>query len=138
MEIGTTADDGLATAVICLADEVFRDAILNAAVEAGFIALSDVGRGNQIVDVVGPLEPAVVVIDLSLTGMDGIATVAAVHAMAPGTVIVVSSPFVTDPKAALEAGAAQVVSEGDVAGIRSVLAEVAASYGNDRTKAPSA
>ena len=135
MEIGTTADGGLATAVICIADDVFRDAILNIAVEAGFIALSDVGRGNQIVDVVGPLDPAVVVIDLTLTGMDGIATVAALHAVAPDTVIVVSSPFATDPASALTAGATQVVSEGDVAGVRSVFAEMA-SQGRRSTNAP--
>lgn len=128
-----------AAAVVCLADEVFRDAVTTAAIAAGVSSVSDVRRGTLAVELVASVRPRVVVLDLALTGVEGLRTVERIHAASPETAVIVSSPFASLPLAALEVGASYVVSEGDVTAVRGALLEVlgAARAGSRSTNAPS-
>lgn len=126
--------------MVCVGEPDLRDATAAIVASAGYIPCAVVRRGTSLVDLVADVAPAVLVLDLTLTGTDGLATLAAVKARSPWTDIILSSPLDMVPVAAFEAGASYVVREGDVAAIRRALSDIASSeaeaVGTQRTNAP--
>lgn len=130
------------TLVICLMDEVFRDAVANVAEGLGYLVAAHVRHGNDLLELLKDEQPAAALVDLALLGVDGLGTVRRIGQAAPATTIVLSSPFASVVDSAVESGAHHVVSEGDVAAVRAVLSGLASSLpsattGRRSTKAPS-
>lgn len=141
-----TADDlaprPTRTVVVCLTDDEFREAVVGAALAMDLAVSAYVRRGIDLADLLGRDRPAVAIVDLALLGVEGVRTLARIREATPDTVLIVSSPLGGVHVAAIEMGAAQVVSEGDVAGVRAALAEAGwsstspSSPGSRITKAP--
>jgi two-component system response regulator DesR len=92
--------------------------------EPDLVVVGEAEDGQAAIDLVGAQSPDVIVLDLEMPGMDGIATAQALRTIAPeGEVIILSIHSDTAArKRALAAGAAAFVEKN--AGIESLLAAI--------------
>ena len=83
-------------------------------VEPDLEVVGEAGDGRAGVEVVARLEPDVVLLDLSMPGMDGLEAISEIRARSPASAIVVFSGFSASRmrETALDRGAASYVEKG--------------------------
>jgi DNA-binding NarL/FixJ family response regulator len=82
--------------------------------EPGLSVVAEVDNGTDGVLLIARLKPDVVLLDLSMPGMDGLEAIGAIRRFAPGCAIIVFSGFAAERVAAqaLELGADRYVQKG--------------------------
>jgi len=82
--------------------------------DPGLRVVGEAGDARSAVDQAAELRPDVVLLDLSMPGMDGLEAIPRLREVAPGTAIVVFSGFAAERMrdAALDLGAADYVEKG--------------------------
>lgn len=82
----------------------------------GFAVVGEAGSGEEAVDLARRLAPDLVLMDIKLPGIDGLAATAQVLAERPGTVVVLLSTYPPEdlPAGALDAGAAAYLRKEDL------------------------
>jgi DNA-binding NarL/FixJ family response regulator len=80
----------------------------------GFAVVGEAASGEEAVELARTLEPDLVLMDIKLPGIDGIAACAAVLASRPGTVVILLSTY-DAPPGVLDGGAAAYVRKEDLA-----------------------
>jgi DNA-binding NarL/FixJ family response regulator len=126
--VAATADTTITRIVLC-DDVAALRAILREVLEdqPGFEVVGEVDNGSDAVQMILRLEPDVVLLDLSMPGMDGLETLTIIRQLAPGCAIIVFSGFGADRMAARagELGADRYVQKGvELDVLCDVIAEV--------------
>lgn len=91
--------------------------------------VGEAGDGAVAVEEIGRAQPDIVLLDLSMPGMDGLEAIPLIHEVAPGTRIVVFSGYTAGRMAetALARNAARYVEKGsDIELLPAIVREVAA------------
>lgn len=91
--------------------------------------VGEAGDAREAIDAIGTLRPQVVLLDLSMPGMDGLEALPLIRAAAPDTSVIVFSGFAADRmrEPALALGAARYLEKGEsLAAVRAAVHEVAA------------
>jgi DNA-binding NarL/FixJ family response regulator len=85
-----------------------RDALASLLAQGGFDVVGEAGDGADAVALVGELQPELVLLDLSMPGLDGLAALPRLRAAAPGCEVVVLTASGTEENllGAIRAGAA--------------------------------
>lgn len=97
--------------------------------DAELRVVGEAGDGTVAVDEIGRAQPDVVVLDLSMPGMDGLEAIPLIHGVAPKTKIVVFSGYTADRMAAtaLARKASRYLEKGsDLEELASIVRQVAA------------
>jgi DNA-binding NarL/FixJ family response regulator len=92
--------------------------------------VGEAGGAQEAIDAIGVLQPDVVLLDLSMPGMDGLEAIPLLRAVAPQMAIVVFSGFAAERmrEPALSLGAARYVEKGEpLETVRATVHEVAAA-----------
>jgi DNA-binding NarL/FixJ family response regulator len=98
--------------------------------EADLRVVGEAGDGAVAVEEIGRLKPDVVVLDLSLPGMDGLEAIPLLQEVSPETRIVVFSGYASErmAEAALSRNAARYVEKGSsIEDLAAIVREVAAA-----------
>jgi DNA-binding NarL/FixJ family response regulator len=98
--------------------------------EADLRVVGEAGDGAVAVEEIGRLKPDVVVLDLSLPGMDGLEAIPLLQEVSPQTRIVVFSGYASErmAEAALSRNAARYVEKGSsIEDLAAIVREVAAA-----------
>src|SRR3954451_23216512 len=96
--------------------------------DPGLEVVGEAGTAEEGIEGVAKLLPDVMLLDLSMPGMDGLEAIPALRAASPATAIVVFSGFAADrmAEAALELGAARYIEKGQpLESVRAAVREVA-------------
>jgi|SRR5215208_3584690 len=97
--------------------------------DSGLQVVGEAGDGATAVKEIARIKPDVVLLDLSLPGMDGLEALPLIHEAAPGTQIVVFSGYTSErmAQAALDRHAARYVEKGSrIEELPKIVREVAA------------
>lgn len=81
---------------------------------AGFVVVGEAASGEEAIELARTLAPELVLMDIKLPGIDGIAATRAVLAERPDTVVILVSTY-DAPPGALDSGAAAYVRKEDMA-----------------------
>jgi DNA-binding NarL/FixJ family response regulator len=95
--------------------------------DAELSVVGEAGNATDAIAAVGDLRPDVVLLDLSMPGMDGLEAIPRLREISPDTSIVVFSGFAADRmrQPALELGAARYVEKGEpLEAVRATVHEV--------------
>jgi DNA-binding NarL/FixJ family response regulator len=97
--------------------------------DAGLKVVGEAGSAQAAIDAIADLRPDVVLLDLSMPGMDGLEAIPRLREVAPEMAIVVFSGFAAERMRgpALELGAARYLEKGEP--LESVRATVREVYG---------
>lgn len=93
--------------------------------------VGEAGSAQEAIDAIPGLRPDVLLLDLSMPGMDGLEAIPLLRTAAPGTAIVVFSGFAAERMAqpVLSLGAARYVEKGEpLESVRAIVHEVAAPH----------
>ncbi len=101
-------------AVILLEDSTTRAAVTRLLYRAGFGAQAVVPSLPDLLPALDRVRPDVVVVDLSMCGLDGIKVLPSLRAAAPEMRVIALVPFETLREATLSAGATAVVTVRDL------------------------
>jgi ActR/RegA family two-component response regulator len=96
---------------------------------SGMEVIYDGGGADDIVDHVRALRPDLIVLELALAGTCGLGIVPALLAAAPGSAVVLLSPFAALRDAALGAGACDLVDGDDLRELRRAVGRLVADRG---------
>lgn len=91
--------------------------------------VGEAGNARDAIDAIGSLQPDVVLLDLSMPGMDGLEALPLVRSAAPAASVIVFSGFAADRmrEPALALGASRYLEKGEpLAAVRAAVHEVAA------------
>jgi DNA-binding NarL/FixJ family response regulator len=85
-----------------------RDALASLLVQGGFDVVGEAGDGDEAIALAAELQPDLVLLDLSMPGLDGLSALPRLRAAAPGCEVVVLTASGTEENllAAIRAGAA--------------------------------
>jgi DNA-binding NarL/FixJ family response regulator len=85
-----------------------RDALSSLLVQGGFDVVGEAGDGDEAIVLAGRLQPELVLLDLSMPGLDGVSALPRLRAAAPGCEVVVLTASGTEENllGAIRAGAA--------------------------------
>lgn len=83
---------------------------------AGFVVAGEAESGEAAIEAAQSLEPAMVLMDMNLPGIDGLEATRAITARAPATVVVLLSTYdrASLPADAMESGAVRYVHKEDL------------------------
>ncbi len=110
--IGTAsvADEGLVAVRILIADDhpLTRDALASLLVRGGFDVVGEAADGAEALELAQRLEPDLVLLDLTMPGLDGLSALPRLRAACPGCEVVVLTASGTEENllGAIRAGAA--------------------------------
>lgn len=97
--------------------------------DAELKVVGEAGSAQEAIDAIPGLRPDVLLLDLSMPGMDGLEAIPLLRTAAPSTAIVVFSGFAAERMAqpALSLGAVRYIEKGEsLESVRAIVREVAA------------
>lgn len=120
-----TPEEALRLRVIIADDDPMTRRVLRDGLQqAGIVVIAEAGSGREAVELVAHYEPDVLLMDVVMPGMDGVAATKQVREVAPGTKVVVLTAYDDDDLGilALRAGATGFLSKGiDIAELPATL-----------------
>jgi DNA-binding NarL/FixJ family response regulator len=125
-----TTGGGALRALICDDDPLTRRVVTDLLVEAGYEVVAELDTAPPVIELARTIQPAVIVLDVSLMGMTGIEAIPAIRSAAPDCAIVVYSAFDSVRFEATNAGAAAVVDKMHPDELQRVLGEIAREHGS--------
>ncbi len=105
-----------------------RDALAALLVQGGFEVVGEAADGEEALELAERLQPELVLLDLSMPGMDGLEALPLVRSAAPAAAVIVFSGFAADRmrEPALALGAARYLEKGEpLSAVRAAVREVA-------------
>ena len=116
-------------ALLCADDPGLLHAVRVMLEQNGVEVVATVGTGSQAVFAARATDPDLVVLDLAISGALGLRIVGALRAGTPGAGVVVLSPFESLRRAAVGAGALDLVSVRELRRLRVWVNHVLAAHG---------
>lgn len=113
-------------AVICDDDPVVRRVLRAVLEDAGWEVVGEAGKAVDAIDIVRVAQPDVLVLDVSLPGLNGLEAAAALGDVGERTAVVLLSAFELTPEEVIECGATAALAKSDLGALPTVLVGVQA------------
>ena len=120
-----------AGALICEGDLACRRAIRAILTRRGFTVMTTVDTAEELLRAAAGQQTSVILMELALAGRAGLRIIPALGAVAPGCAVVLLSPFSDLRRAAIEAGAYDLVDPRDLRDLERCLDRLASETGAD-------
>jgi CheY-like chemotaxis protein len=117
---------GPRTVLVCDDDAVARGVEARMLTDAGYQVVGEVSLAFEAVELSRLLNPDAIVLDVSTSGMSGLAVLSDLRLAAPSSVIVVCSAFEMSKTAAMEAGAGAVLDKSELRRLPEIVGDLLA------------